>query len=66
MEYLTITQVATRLRRNPALVYRWIVQGRLKAERVGPVWLVSKDALSRFAPPPRKWTTTPKRRRTDE
>lgn len=60
MDYLTVVQVAKRLRRNQRLVLRWIQDGRLEADRVGPVWLVSKDALSRFDVPARKWSTKPK------
>lgn len=63
MKYLTVTEVARRLRRNRQLILRWIADGRLTAERLGPVWAVREDVLSRFTPPPRKWSTRPKGRR---
>jgi excisionase family DNA binding protein len=63
VKYLTLTEVAARLRRHRKLVARWVADGRLKAERLGPVWVVNEDALSRFTPPPRKWTTRPKAKR---
>jgi len=61
LEYLTVAQVAKRLRRHPKLVYRWIAEGRLKAERAGSVWLVSRETLALFEPPP--WSTRPKHRK---
>lgn len=68
MDYLTVAQVARRLRRHPKLVYRWIAEGRLRAERAGSVWLVHKETLARFAPPARKWSTksTGRKRRRNE
>lgn len=48
MNWLTVEQVAAKLRRNPQLVRRWIREGRLRASRVGPLWVVSADELRRF------------------
>ena len=45
MNLLTVEQVAAKLRRNPQLVRRWIREGRLRATRVGPLWVVSIDEL---------------------
>lgn len=63
VKYLTLTEVAKRLGRNRRLVARWVEDGRLKAERLGPVWIVSGEVLSSFTPPARKWTTRPKAKR---
>jgi hypothetical protein len=45
---LTADQVATRLRRNPELIRRWIREGRLKADKLGPTWVVTLSELARF------------------
>lgn len=54
MKFLTLTEVAKRLRRNRRLVLRWVEEGRLAAEHLGPVWVVREDVLSRFDPPARR------------
>lgn len=54
---LTVEQVAERLERDVQMVRRWIREGRLEAERVGPIYLVRPGALRRFKAPqarPRK------------
>jgi excisionase family DNA binding protein len=48
---LTVEQVAERLERDVQMVRRWIREGRLEAERVGPIYLVRPGALRRFKVP---------------
>lgn len=51
LEYYTVDQVADLLGRNVQLVRRWIREGRLEAERVGPIYLIRPGALRRFKVP---------------
>jgi len=50
MEYLTVADVANRLKVHPATVKRWLRDGKmggvLLGDRAG--WRVSEDDLSRF------------------
>ena len=48
MKYLTAEQAAEQLERNPELVRRWIREGRLRAQKMGPIWVVTDDELRRF------------------
>jgi excisionase family DNA binding protein len=48
-KYLTVAQVARKLRRSPTLVYRWIAEGRLRGQKLGYAVLVDERDLERFA-----------------
>ena len=48
MKFRTIQQAAEDLERNPELVRRWIREGRLRAEKMGPIWVVTDAELKRF------------------
>ena len=48
MKYLTVAQVAERLGRNVELVRRWIREGRLRAQKIGPIWVVTVENLRKF------------------
>lgn len=57
VDYMTVEQVAERLQRDVQMVRRWIREGRLEAERVGPLYFVRPGSLRRFKVPaarPRK------------
>ncbi len=57
MDYLTVEQVAKRIKRDVQMVRRWIREGRLEAEHLGQIYLVRPGALRRFNVPkarPRK------------
>ena len=46
--WITVGEAAERLERTPSLVRRLIIQGRLKARKVGPVWTINAKALDAF------------------
>jgi excisionase family DNA binding protein len=46
---LTVAQVAKRLDRHEKLIYRWISEGRLRAQKYGMAVLVDEQELARFA-----------------
>lgn len=48
MNLLSVREVAERLQRNPVLVYRWIAEGRLRAQKVGYAVVVDERELKRF------------------
>jgi len=57
VDYLTVEQVAKRIKRDVQMVRRWIREGRLEAEHLGQIYLVRQGALRRFNVPkarPRK------------
>ena len=45
---LTVHEAAQRMERNPLLVYRWIGEGRLHAERYVRSLLITERELQRF------------------
>lgn len=45
---LTVPDAAARLKRNPDLVRRWLLEGRLRGEKFGPVWMIDERELERF------------------
>lgn len=47
-ERITVHEAARRLNRHPILVYRWIAQGRLRAERYVRSLLIPERELERF------------------
>ena len=47
-EYLTLQEVAQRLRVNPRTVQRWIHSGKLKAYRAGHLWRIRPEDLDDF------------------
>jgi excisionase family DNA binding protein len=46
--FLTVEEVARRLRRHPELVRRWLRDGRLKGLTFGRSWIISEGELARF------------------
>jgi excisionase family DNA binding protein len=64
---LTVTEVAVALRVHPETVRRLLRDGALAGEKVGSVWRVHADALSRHDPPvataPRPRPVTGEKRR---
>lgn len=50
---LTTTQVAAALGVTRQLVGRFILTGRIRANRHGPIWAVTPEELSRFKALPR-------------
>lgn len=48
--YLTVTEAAKELGCTKEYITRLIRQGRLKAERAGPIWLVSQRSLAAYTP----------------
>ncbi len=53
MEYLTVDEVATRLKVHPRTVKRWLADGKLKGKLLGDRagWRVSETDLRRFMEP---------------
>jgi excisionase family DNA binding protein len=45
---MTVAKVAKVLRRHPEVIREWIREGRLKAEKMGPIWVVTDVELARF------------------
>lgn len=45
---LSVGEVARRLRRNPVLVYRWISEGRIRAQKVGRAVVIDEREVGRF------------------
>ncbi len=45
---LSVGEVAKRLRRNPVLLYRWISEGRIRAQKVGRAVVVDEREVQRF------------------
>jgi len=45
---LSVAETARRLKRNPVLVYRWITEGRIRAQKVGRAVIVDERELERF------------------
>lgn len=45
-EFLTIEEVAKRLKVNKVTIYRWVRKGKLPAVRFGRVWRISSLRLS--------------------
>lgn len=45
---LSVAEAARRLRRNPVLVYRWIAEGRIRAQKIGRAVIVDERELERF------------------
>jgi excisionase family DNA binding protein len=48
MEYLTVDEVAARLRVAPKTVRRWCASGQLKASRAGRPWRIKPADLEAF------------------
>lgn len=46
---LSVGEVARRLDRNPILVYRWISEGRIRAQKIGRAVIVDEREVARFA-----------------
>jgi excisionase family DNA binding protein len=51
---LTLPEVAVHLGLSYQRVYQLVREGRLKAEKVGPIWLVHPREIHRFFAVPRK------------
>ncbi len=47
-EFLTIREIATRLRVDPVTVRVWCRQGRLKAVRAGKNWRIKPEDVEEF------------------
>lgn len=45
-EFLTIEEVAKRLKVNKVTIYRWVRKGKLPAVRFGRIWRISSLRLS--------------------
>jgi excisionase family DNA binding protein len=49
---LTPDEVAARLDRNRALIYRWLREGRIRGQKIGTgrrsIWLIAETELARF------------------
>ena len=56
-EYLTVAEVAHRLRREDSTVRGWIQEGRLAAYRFGKAWLIRRDDLEAFEAAARRGET---------
>lgn len=48
MEFLTVEEVASRLRVSTFTVRRWLRDGALQGVRIGGRWRVSEESLARF------------------
>jgi excisionase family DNA binding protein len=57
MKPMTVAQVAKALHRHPELIREWIRDGRLRAQKFGPTWMVDEREVKRFA------RSAPERRR---
>lgn len=44
-EYMTVTEVAKYLGKNPMTIYRWIAQGKIKVSRIGHMWIIDKSII---------------------
>ncbi len=53
MEYLTVDEVATRLKVHPRTVKRWLADGKLKGKLLGDRagWRITESDLRRFMEP---------------
>ena len=49
-KYLTSKEVAKILGYVPAHIRRLIIQGKIKAEKIGHTWLISSKAISHIVP----------------
>ena len=56
IDYLTITEAATRLHRSRQLIHRWVKAGRIKSKRIAGRHLIDARhcKLPVFLPPGRK------------
>jgi excisionase family DNA binding protein len=45
---MTVAQVAKALRRHPEVIRDWIRDGRLRAQKFGPTWMIDERDLARF------------------
>ncbi len=48
MALISTTEAAKRLDITPSLVARYIRDGRLKAQKIGPVWVIDERDVERF------------------
>jgi len=46
---LTLAQAAARLGLSPSTLLTQVTRGRLRASRVGPLWVVSEREVARYA-----------------
>ena len=60
---LTVKEAAERLGVTPGRVRQFIVEGRLKGEKVGNVWVFTEDEIARFSEEPRR--PGPKKKKSD-
>ena len=52
MEYLTVEEVATKLKVGSETVYRWLRTGKLQGTKLAKsVWRISSEELSKFTQP---------------
>lgn len=48
MQFLTIDEVAEKLKVSRRTVYEWVRAGKLEAVKVGSLWRISEQALQDF------------------
>lgn len=53
MNMLTTSQAAAHLGITRSLVIRLCQQGRIKAQKFGPVWMIDEKELSKYKPNPK-------------
>ena len=53
IEYMTVPQVAIACDVTPGRVHQFISEGRLKAERLGERYVISREEVERFRSIPR-------------
>ncbi len=51
VEFYDLEEVASQLNRDDRTVYRYIMDGKLTASKVGGTWLVRKEDLLKFVAP---------------
>jgi excisionase family DNA binding protein len=50
-EFMTVAEAADLLRVNPNTVYRWLLDGQLRAPRAGRRWLITRAAIDELLVP---------------
>lgn len=48
MEWITTTEAAERLKVTPLRIRQYIDEGRLEAQKFGPLWMVSEESVNGF------------------
>lgn len=47
-DFLTVKEVASKLRMHPGTIRRYVLEGKIKAKKIGKAWLVSQSNVENF------------------